>query len=244
MINTSKKINKSRSVFKKDTFLEELIIMLFFSVATIEVVAEVFQYMPLVYLFTPLIPALLIVLYWNTSNERNSLFIVLVIFGMVSSVLFIKSTEKDLFIALISAFVYRIWMIYYILKIEKIKDYFPALLIMIPLLFSFFYLLSILDEFPKRTYYILIFQIILVSFLGGITVSGYFMKNNKKNIWLLLYGLLAISLTFIIYIEKLFLFNMASINFRPMAMVLATGCYFTFYKFVVENEKLNNNRLS
>ena len=228
-------------IFKEEINLEKLLIISFFSIATLEVISELFSYKLFIYIFKPIIPLLLMTFYWTSSCRRNILFFLIVTFSMISSMFFIQTTENMLFIGLLAFFIHRILVIFYIIKSERIKDYIPTFLIMIPLLFIFFYLLSILDEFPKRTYYILIVQIILVSILGGITVSSYIMNNNRKNTWLLIFGLLSVSHNFIVLIEKYFFYNITYVNFRPIVMVLNVAVYYTFYKFFIESERLDNN---
>jgi nicotinamide riboside transporter PnuC len=88
---------------------------------------------------------------------------------------------------------------------------------------------------------VLIIQNILVSVLGGITISDYMMNNKRKNPWLLIFGLLSVTLYFIVFIEKYYLSDLSPGIFRPMAMILNTMVYYTFYKFVIETERSNDN---
>ena len=228
-------------IFKEETNLEKLLIILFFVAVTIEVISELILFRPFLYIFKPLISLSLMALYWITSSKRNILFFLIAIFLMIASVFFIQKTEKMLFIGLVSFSIHRILTVFYIVKSEKIKDYIPLFLAMIPFLFFFFYLLTILDEFPKRTYYILIIQIVLVSTLGGITVSGYIMNHSRKNTWLLIFGLLSVFHSFITYIEKYYFFNLSFVIFRPIVMLLSAAVNYTFYKFFIESERLSNN---
>ena len=228
-------------IFRNQTNSEKLLIVLFFFFVTIEVISELLLYRPFLYIFKPLISLSLMVLYWHTSSRKNIAFFLIVAFLMIAGEFFIEKTERMLFMGLIAFSIHRILTILYIIKSERIKDYFPLFLAMIPFLFFFFYLLTILEEFPKRTYYILIIQIILVSILGGITVSGYIMNYNRKNTWLLIFGMLSVFHTFMTYIEKYYFFNLSFVIFRPIVMLLNAAVYYTFYKFFIESERLDNN---
>lgn len=228
-------------IFKNQTNTEKIIIVLFFTFVIVEVISELLLFTPFLYIFKPLISISLMILYWITSSRKNILFFMIATFLLIAGVFFIQKSEKMLFIGLVAFSIHRILTIFYIMKSEKIKDYFPLFLAMFPFLFFFFYLLTILDEFPLRTYYILIIQILLVSALGGITVSGYVMNYNRKNTWLLIFGLLSVFHSFITYIEKYYFFNLSFVIFRPLSMLLNAAVYYTFYKFFIESERINND---
>jgi hypothetical protein len=229
-------------IFNKETDLEKIFIVLYFAVATVEVSAELFSYKPFVFVFKPLISIVLMVLYWNTSNQRKLLFFLTIFFSLITNVFFIYDTETMLFLGLIAFFVHRLLMIHYIIKLIKLKDYIPLFIGMIPFMFFFFYLLSITSELTARSYWILIIQNVLISIIAGITLSYFIMNNSKKNTtWLFIFGILSITQYFIVFIEKYYLSELSLICFRPMAMILNVSVYFAFYKFVIETERLNDN---
>lgn len=232
-------------IFNKESNLEKLIIALYFAVATVEVTAELFSYKPFLFIFKPLISIVLMVLYWNTSSIRNPLFFVIILFSLITNVFFIYDTETMLFLGLIAFFIHRLLMIYYIVKMIKLKDYIPLFLATIPFMFFFFYLLSLTSDLTTRSYGILIIQNILISTLAGIALSDYVMNNGKKEAtWLFIFGLLSIAQYFIVFIEKYYLSDLSPISFRPLAMILNTAVNYAFYKFVMAIERLNDNRLS
>jgi hypothetical protein len=228
-------------IFKKESNLEKIIICFYFAVAAVEVCAELFSYKPILFVFKPMISLLLMLLYWNSSIQRNLLFFLVIFFSLVTNVFFIPNTEKMLFIGLLAFSVHRILTIFYLIKLTKIKDCIPLLIATIPFLFFFFYLLSISGEMKESRHIVLIIQNILVSVLGGITISDYMMNNKRKNPWLLIFGLLSVTLYFIVFIEKYYLSDLSPGIFRPMAMILNTMVYYTFYKFVIETERSNDN---
>lgn len=228
-------------IFNKESNFEKLIIVLYFAVAAVEVTAELFSYKPVLFIFKPLISVLLMLLYWNSSKLRNLLFFLVIFFSLITNVFFIPNTEKALFIALIAFLVHRILTIFYLIKLTKTKDYIPLLIATIPFLFFFFYLLSVSGEMEESRYIVLMIQNILVSVLGGITISDYMMNYNRKNPWLLIFGILSVTLYFIVFIEKYYLSDLSPGIFRPMAMILNIAVYYTFYKFVIETERLNDN---
>lgn len=229
-------------IFNKESNTEKLIIAVYFAVATVEVTAELFLYKPILFIFKPLISIALLALYWNTSKQKNPLFFFAILFSLITNVFFIYDTETMLFLGLIAFFIHRLLMIYYILKLIKLKDYIPLLIAMIPFLFFYFYLLSITTELTPRSYGILIIQNILISIIAGITLSDYVMNNGKKDTtWLFIFGLLSTTQYFIVFIEKYYLLDLSPVSFRPLAMILSASVYYAFYKFVMAIEKLNDN---
>lgn len=232
-------------IFNKEIKDEKFIIGLYFIVSAIEVTAELFSYKPFLYIFKPLISIVLVMLYWKTFNIRNKLFLVTILFSLITNVFFIFDTERMLFLGLIAFFIHRLLMIFYIIKLIKLKDFIPVLIAMIPFVFFFFYLLSLTSDLTRRSYGILIIQNVLISIIAGITLSDYVMNDGKKDTtWLFIFGLLSISQYFIVFIEKYYLLDLSPISLRPLAMILNTAVYFTFYKFVIKTEGLNSNRFS
>jgi hypothetical protein len=227
-------------IFKDESNLEKIFIVLYFAVAAVEISAELFSYKPIIFVFKPLISLLLMLLYWNSSTQRNILFLLVIFFSLITNVFFIPNTEKMLFIGLLAFSIHRILTIYYLIKLTKIKDSIPLLIATIPFLFFFFYLLSVSDEIEESRYFVLVVQNILVSILGGITISDYMMNYNRKKPWLLIFGILSVTLYFIVFIEKYYLSDLSPIIFRPLAMILNTMVYYTFYKFVIETERSND----
>lgn len=214
---------------------------LYFLIATVEVIAELYAYKPLLFILKPLIPLLLIVLYWYISTQRNILFFIAIILALITNVLFIPNTEKLLFLGLLFFFFQRLITIYYIAKLIKLKDYIPVIIATIPFLFIFFYLLCISKIQSTNSYFILLIQNILISIIGGIAVSNYVMNNNnKKNTFLFIFGLLSLVLYFIVFIEKYYLGDLSPVIFRPIAMALNSTAYYVFYRFVIETEFQNS----
>jgi hypothetical protein len=230
------------SIFNKGNSLENLFITLYFTVATVEVIAELFPYKPFIFVFKPLISIVLMVLYWNTSNQRNPLFFWIILFSLITNVFFIYDTETMLFLGLIAFFIHRLLMIYFIIKSIKLKDFIPLFIAMIPFIFFFFYLLSITSELTSRSYGILIIQNILISIIAGIALSDYVMNSGKKDTTsLFIFGVLSVTQYFIVFIEKYYLLDLSPISFRPIAMILNTAVYYAFYKYVMSIERLNDN---
>ncbi|RKS14580.1 hypothetical protein [Flavobacterium sp. 120] len=230
---------------KKYNFLQENAILgLLFSFSIIEVLAELFSFKVILFAFRPLVAILLIYLYWVTSEERNVLFYMTVFFLLLTSIFILFESILFLILGLIGIFTHRILLIFYIIKLNKIKDFVPILIAIIPFVFIFSYLLSISDEIPKGSYYPLVAQNILVSILAGVILSNYFMNDSNNSPWLAIFGLLSTALYFTVFIEKCFLSNLPPTYFRPLAMILYVTSYYSFYRFVIDAETINAKKES
>ena len=215
------------------------IVYLIFSFTIIEVLAELFSFKVILFAFRPLIALLLMYLYWITSKERNVFFFISIFFLLLTSIFIISESLPFLIVGLAGIVIHRILLILYVIKLNKVKDFLPILIAVIPFIFIFSYLLSISDEIPKESYYPLVIQNILVSILGGVVLSNYFMNETKNTPWLSIFGVLSIALYFIVFIEKCFLPNLPPTYFRPLGMILYVTSYYAFYKFVIDTERLN-----
>lgn len=225
---------------KNYRFLQEnTIVGLLFSFAVIEVLAELFSFKVILFAFRPFIAFLIACLYWITSKERSIFFFITTFFLLITSIFIISDLEFFLKLGFVGIVIHRLLLIIYIIKINKVKDFIPIIIAVIPFVFIFSYLLSISDGIPEGSYYPLLIQNILVSILGGVILSNYFMNETTNTPWLSIFGVLSIALYFTVFIEKLFLNNLPPTYFRPLGMVLFVTSYYAFYKFVIDAEKLN-----
>ncbi|MGZ9736687.1 hypothetical protein [Flavobacterium sp. GNP002] len=127
---------------------------------------------------------------------------------------------------------------------NKIKDFIPILIAIIPFVFIFSYLLSISDEIPKGSYYPLVVQNVLVSILAGVILSNYIMNDSNNSPWLAIFGLLSTALYFTVFIEKCLLSKLPPTYFRPLGMILYVTSYYSFYRFVIDLEVINAKKKS
>jgi len=218
-----------------------LLVVIYFANAVIEVVAEYFSFKPILYITKPLIPFLLMVLYFYNSPKKDWFFFLIMTFSLMTNIFFIPSDDKLLFYGVICFTIHRMLLLILVFKIVKIKDYIPFTLATLPLGFIFFYLLTA-TEVPENSFYLLIFTNFLASILGGIAISGYIMNDTKQNSLLLISVLLFLGLQLVVFIEKYYFADSHSDLLRPLAMSLNALAFFAFYSFVIYSEKLNYNR--
>jgi hypothetical protein len=229
-------------IFNTEDKAKKIIEILYFVFATVEVAAELVSFKPMLFILKPLVLIIILFLYWYSSSQREQLFFVAILFLLITKIYAIQNTEEMLFLAMIAFFLHRVVIIYYIFKLIKLKDFIPLLIAMVPFLFFFFYLLSLTSNISIRSYYGLIIQSVLMSILASMTVSHYVMNNEKKkDVWLLIFGLLSVTQYFMVFIDKFYLLGFSPFIFRPLEVILTTAVCFSFYKFVITTERLNDN---
>lgn len=228
-------------VFNEEINLEKSLIISYFLIGLIEVITEVFEDSYIQYAIKPLMAILLSLLYWCTSKRRSSLFFVNMVLLLIGRLYIIPNEIGMLYLALISIFFHRIVEIYYISKLIKLKDLVPPVLASIPFLVFFLYLVTLHETVMVKSYLFLIVQIILISVLSGIILSQYMLTYDKKEVWLYIFGLMSLMQTFILFIEKFYLSDLKLNILRPSALLLNTIICYSFYKFVIESENLNDD---
>lgn len=228
-------------VFNKETTVEKALIAFYFLVGCIEVIFQIFLESHYQYAIKVIEVLILVALYWYSSTLRSPIYFVNMILLLIGRLFFISPEIKMIRYALIAVFFHRLIEVYYVAKLIKLKDYIPPILASIPFLMYFLYLVSIPESVLIESYIILIVNILLISALSGIILSQYLLIFNKKDIWLFVFGMMSLTQTFIIFIEKFYLADLELISLRPMALLLNTAVCFAFYKFVVASERLNND---
>jgi len=227
-------------LFRHASKRNNIITIVYFVVAVCEIMSELFYYTPLIVICKPLMPLLLMTLYWVTSPKRQILFLLALLLSSVTNILFIPNEARMLFFGIIVFTIHRIIVIFFIFRLVKIKDYVPVVIATVPFLLIFSYML-ISSEVPKNSFGLLIVQNLLISILGGIALSNYVMNDNRRNSWLLICGMLFVALQFIVFVEKYFLIGLSPGILRPIAMALNAFAFYTFYEFVLAMEKSDDN---
>ena len=217
--------------------LTKNLMYLFFMVFIIEVTAEYLVFKPLILIFKPLIPLVIIMMYMFESEIKSKIYVLIMFLSLVTNLLFIPNTDQALFYALLVFTLHRILLIIFILKMNKKTDFVPLIIATLPFLIVFSYLYFETPTFPENNSIILIVQNVLISIFAGISLSGYVMNDYKQNSILLISALLFVLLQFSVFIEKFYLENEYSQVLRPLSMSLNAMAFFSFYRYVIEAEK-------
>jgi len=217
--------------------LVNILILGYFLTAFIELVAEYLGLRPLVLIARLATPFLLMWLYKLHTAKSNPMAYALFALLLMTNVLFFYKDSPYFFIGVMVSVMQRLVMLLIIFQSNPKRKYVSVILSTLPFLIIFYYLNSITGEFALIEFNTLFFQSILVSLLGGISLSGYLQNDNRQNSWLLISALLFTGLQFVVFIERYF-FTVISLRvFGLIGVVLNTFGFFTFYKFIVAAEK-------
>ena len=130
----------------------KVLTIVLFIVALVEVIAEYFRSVPLIYILKPSISIVLMFLYWYSSPKKDILFFLTISTSLITNVLFIPNNIKFIFLGLIVFGFHRLINIFYILKVMSTKDFIPVILGSVPFLFIFFYIFFDNDLLTKEVY--------------------------------------------------------------------------------------------
>ncbi len=213
------------------------LILLYFATTFVELVSSFFGFQQMVLLCRVAAPFLLIAIYRRNASQSNPMIYTLFGLLLMTNVLFFYKESSYFSLALVISVVQRLVMLLIVFQIMPKLRYAAVFLASVPFLVIFYYLNSITSEFTLFEFNTLFFQSILVSLLGGVSVSGYLRNDNRQNSWLLISILLFVGLQFVLFIERYF-FTVISLRvFGLIGVVLNAVGFFTFCKFVNAAEK-------
>ncbi|MFK7049244.1 hypothetical protein V3Q77_05005 [Flavobacterium davisii] len=120
------------------------------------------------------------------------------------------------------------------------KRIIPFLIGSFPFLFFYLYIIFLIDEFYVFNFLVILFNAILMSLLGGIALSNYYLENNdisNKN-YLLLISIIMFMMQNLIFILQKY-YTLEKI-FEPISIALNTLSLYIFYRFIILSEKESN----
>lgn len=223
---------------KNNNELISYLYYMFYINGLIEVVAEYFQFLPVIYITKPLIPILLLVLFWIQTKTLPILFFAVYVTSSLTNVLFIPKNQTILFYGVIVFTLHRVLLLYLIKKTIKTCNWYIVTSIAIVFFSIFYYLFLETSDVPENSYLLLIFHVFLVSILGAFCITNYIKKETITSSYLLISGLLFLYLQLVVFIEKYFFYAINIIPLRPIAMLLNVLAFFSFYKFILEDYKI------
>lgn len=206
----------------------------YFTIASILAIAELLEAKSVIYILKPtLIPAL-IFLYLYTSKLRNPIYVLSLLFGLVSNISFLFTSESMVIYGFVSFMIYRMICIYLVVRLIKKFFLLPFIVATLPFLFIFSCLLNLTLSSDVAEFYPAAINAVLISALSGLALSNYVMEDSKTNSWLAISTLLFIVLIFLFMFQKYYITN---IVFQPISALIFAFGHYAFYKFVIESEK-------
>ncbi len=222
---------------KRNTNLVNILIIIYFTIAFVQAIAELVTYKPVMFFSRITMPVLLIILYKASSRKPNYWFAIILALFLFTNVLFFYDDLKFIITAKMILILQRLLMLFVTLKLSAEKKYLHILLAAIPFVMIFLYLNSISNGIAGMDFNTILIQSILVSCIGGTSLAAYLKNDNRQNSWLLISTLLLIGLQFVAFIERYYSSIISLSVFSPIGVALNTFGFFAFYKFVIAAEK-------
>lgn len=221
------------NTFKKSKATSMLLVA-FFIVSFIEIVAEYAQNKFLIWLSKPLILPLLMLYYLKCSKRTNHFYLMALVSGWVANLLFIQSDFAYIFYGVLFFLVYRILIIYIIANKVKMPNSIPLLLGSMP--FVFLYAIVTLYTYSTlgSSVYLFLIQGVFTIFLGGFSLGNYIMISNNPN-RMLLVSTMFMTLNQFIFLLK-FYYNEVNV-LQAIAMILFVFGQFLLTKYMFHIEK-------
>lgn len=178
----------------------------------------------------------LMVLYFITSKSKNNLYLFSLLMATISNVLFIPKDLVFLKYGLIAFLVYRIITLYLVMKNSPKLTFFSVIIGSIFFLFPLLYFIILIEDSLGDSFFSGLINIILVSILGGMSLTNYLLESNFKHISLLTSTLLYTFLVLLFVIQNYFLYIRI---FEPLRVnvLMAAHYFFCMYLLLTENER-------
>ena len=178
----------------------------------------------------------LMVLYFITSKSKNKLYLFSLLMATISNVLFIPKDLVFLKYGLIAFLVYRIITLYLVMKNSPKLTFFSVIIGSIFFLFPLLYFIILIEDSLGDSFFSGLINMILVSILGGMSLTNYLLESNFKHISLLTSTLLYTFLVLLFVIQNYFLYIRI---FEPLRVIvlMAAHYFFCMYLLLTENER-------
>lgn len=204
--------------------------VVFFSTSILLAIFVLFDYLFLEYFLKTVSMLSLALLYYFKSIKKNKWYFAALLFATVSNLFFISDNISSLTLGLLAYLIYRLLTILIVIK-ATIKFYLVSvilgtILFLTPLLF---FIILNQDSFGQSIIPAFI-NVVLISLLGGLSISNYLMEEGVKNTWLLISTILFAFLAVIFVIQKYYLFVIILDSLRAIVLM---GAHYIFYRYML-----------
>ncbi len=223
------------NTLKKDKTASILLIA-FFLVSLIEVIAEFMGDKELVWSTKPFMLPLLMGYYIRCSQKISWPFLAALLFSWIANMLFIQNTFLLIIYGVVFFNLYRILVIYIILNKVKMPSAIPLIIGSIPFMFIYASVTIFTYDTLGKSVYLFLAQGVFTIFLGGFSLGNYILVSNKQNS-LLLISTMAMAFNQFLFLLK-FYYDLVNI-LQAIAMILFVLGQFLLTKYVFYTEMTN-----
>ncbi len=219
--------------FKSDKLLKPFIAFYFF-IGFVEIVAELFKDYFFITASKPLLMPILIGIYCIGSKKKNLLFIVALAAAWIANIVLISDSVACYTSGILFFLIYRILIIYLVLRSIKFPGYIPMIIGALPFLFIYLFVANLSYNELGYRFFLFVIQGLIMVFFGSLCLANYIIKSNTSNTYLLISTMLFTVIQFVMVIKMYYSdYNI----FRPLAMLLYVFAQYLLYLFVVIEEK-------
>ena len=218
--------------------LADYLLLGFFVISLIEVIAEYNENKLLIWLTKPLILPLLIFYYLKRSKKISLPFILALFASWIANLFFIQNTFEFVIYGVCFFMIYRILVIYIIVNKVKMPNSIPLVIGSLPFLFIYIVATLVTYEILGYNVYLFLIQGIFTIFLGGFSLGSFIMISNRPNA-LLLISTMCMAFNQFVFLLK-FYYHQANV-LQAFAMVLFVLGQFLLTKYMFYTE-MNENR--
>ena len=218
--------------------ISNLLLASFFMVSLLEIIAEYHEDRFLIWITKPFILPFLLAYYLSTTKKSNNYFLMAMVCSWIANLLFIEDTFKWIIYASIFFLIYRILIIYIVMKKVKMPSLVPLVIGSVPFIFIYTTICFLSFEAMGDNLYLFLIHGIFTIFLGGLSLGNYIMDLNKSNLVLFLSTML-FALTQFLFVLIVFYQNENIFHAIAMGMFVIGQFLLTKFIFLTENNKSN-----
>jgi len=185
-------------------------------------------------------PMVLLLIYLKSSKKRNFIFILALVSIFFSNFTLNFSQELWRILAIVFFVIYLLCSILIIINNTQKLRFFSILLGSIPFLTLLFYIIIITYDSLGIQFYPAIINAVLISIMGGISLSKYVFEDDAVNNSLLLSMMLFVFLV-ILYMLEHFYMNLKI--FGVVRSIFYLSGHYVFLRYVLLSEKLYLNNI-
>ena len=216
--------------------ISNLLLASFFMVSLLEIIAEYHEDRFLIWITKPFILPFLLAYYLSITKKMNKYFLMAMVCSWIANLLFIEDTFKWIIYASIFFLIYRILIIYIVMKKVKMPSLVPLVIGSVPFIFIYTTICFLSFEAMGDNLYLFLIHGIFTIFLGGLSLGNYIMDLNKSNLVLFLSTML-FALTQFLFVLIVFYQNESIFHAIAMGMFVIGQFLLTKFIFLTENNK-------
>lgn len=198
------------------------------------IIVAFFEFNTVEYILKSISIPVLMMLYILTSKSKNKSYLFALLCAAVSNILFISTDADVLNYGLIAFLIYRVITIILVIIASPKLSFFTVAIGSVFFLFPLLYFIVLTQNSLGQSFLAAVVNVILISILGGLSLSNYLMEEGFKHTWLLISTFLYTIIVFLFVIQKYYIFIPI---FQPIRVLVLMSAHYFFYLYILMTEK-------